>query len=138
MKINRIFALVIVSLMACNPSTPKPATPVKEVAVPAAPTGKRAEIGKNVWIEVMADGQRRVQTSAEVCFREGQLEMFMCRKNSKEHESLVSGDFDARDLHKALLAAGAVNGSPVKFEPKYVAANGTPIKVLIRYEKDGK
>jgi hypothetical protein len=62
----------------------------------------------------------------------------MCRRNTKEHEAVLSADIDARQLHLALLAAGAKAGSPVKYEPKYAPASGTTIKVTVEYQKDGK
>ena len=81
---------------------------------------------------------RRVRIAAEVCFREGPLELFLCRKNTKEHESVVAADVDARDIHKALLAAGAKVGSPVKFVPKYEPAKGSKILVSVEFTKDKK
>ncbi|MFL5330145.1 MAG: YdjY domain-containing protein [Gemmataceae bacterium] len=99
---------------------------------------KPVEIGKNVSLEVLPSGQRRVLVNAVVSFRQGPLEMFMCRRFTKEHESVVAAECDARDIHTALLAAGAVPGAPVKFEPKYEPATGTPIKVFVRYEQDKK
>jgi hypothetical protein len=108
----------------------------KEAEKPAQ--GKKVEIGKNVVFEITPEGKRRVVVESVVCLREGPLEMFMCRKFTKEHESVVCADMDARDLHKALLLAGAVAGSPVKFEPKYQPATGSVIKVSVRYLDDGK
>jgi hypothetical protein len=105
----------------------------------AAPP-KRIESGKNVVLEIPAKAgePRRVRVAAEVCFREGALELLLCRKNTKEHEAILSADVDARDIHKALLAAGAKAGSPVKFQPKYEPAKGSKILVSIEYAKDGK
>jgi hypothetical protein len=104
------------------------------------PAPKRIESGKNVVLEIPAKAgePRRVRIAAEVVFREGPLELFMCRKNTKEHESVVAADVDARDIHKALLAAGAKVGSPVKFVPKYEPAKGSKILVSIEYTKDKK
>src|SRR6478752_160469 len=104
------------------------------------PAPKRIESGKNVVLEIPAKAgePRRVRIAAEVVFREGPLELFMCRKNTKEHESVVAADVDARDIHKALLAAGAKIGSPVKFVPKYEPAKGSKILVSIEYTKDKK
>ncbi len=100
---------------------------------------KKAEIGKNVYLEVLPDKKRRVLVSAEVCLREGQLELLLCRKQTKEHEAILSADVDARKIHAALIAAGAVEGSPVSFVPKYRPASGTTIKVSVQYkDKDGK
>ena len=98
---------------------------------------KRAEIGKNIVLETQGD-KRRVRVAAEVCLREGALEMLMCRKNTKEHESVLHADIDARQLHLALLAAGAKAGTPVKYEPKYAPATGTTIKITLEYQQDGK
>ena len=99
---------------------------------------KRIPAGKNVVLEIPADGPRRVRIAAEVCFREGPLELLMCRKFTKEHEAILAADIDARDVHKALLAAGAKAGSPVQFQPQYKAASGSRILVNVEYEKDGK
>jgi hypothetical protein len=128
-------ALVTIMLLpACaeQPGNPSPAQP----PAPAPPV-KRAEVGKNIVLETEGS-RRRVRVAAEVCFREGALEMLMCRKNTKEHESVLHADIDARQLHLALLAAGAKAGSPVKYDPKYTPANGTTIKVTLEYQKDGK
>ena len=56
---------------------------------PPALPAKRAEIAKNIGLETQGD-KRRVRVAAEVCFREGALEMLMCRWHTKEHESVVA------------------------------------------------
>jgi hypothetical protein len=101
---------------------------------------KRIESGKNVVLEIPAKPTepRRVRIATEVCFREGPLELLMCRKNTKEHEAILAADVDARQIHTALLAAGAKAGSPVKFAPKYEPAKGSKILVSVEYTKDGK
>jgi hypothetical protein len=104
---------------------------------PASPTAKRIDVGKNVWFE--KDGeQRRVLVQAVVCRRTDLLEQFMCRRMTKEHEAIVASDCDARDIHKALLLAGAEPGSPIKFQPKFTPASGPVIKVYVEYEENGK
>ncbi len=108
----------------------------KSVNKPA--DAKKVEVGKNVVFEVLPDGKRQVLVEAVVCMRDGPLEMFMCRKNTKEHESVVCSEMDARDIHKALLLAGAVAGSPVKFDPKYEPVKGPAIKISVRYTDAGK
>jgi hypothetical protein len=126
----------------CDDKTPAPpakdSKPAEVKKVETKASAKTVQVAKNVSLEVSPDGTRRVLVPGEVCFREGPLEMFLCRKFTKEHESVVRAEIDGRDLHKALLAAGAVIGSPVKFEPKYEPPKGTKIKVLIRYTHDGK
>jgi hypothetical protein len=99
---------------------------------------KKAEIGKNIFLEVLPDKKRRVLILGEICLREGQLELFMCRKHTKEHEAVVSADVDARKIHEALILAGAEEGSPVSFVPKYRPASGTTIKVSVQYNDKDK
>ncbi len=115
--------------------------PVKPAAGPDA-TAKKTPIGRNVFLVVPKDGgPRRVAVTAEVVLREGQLEGFLTRRNSKEHEYILAADCDARDIHTALLAAGAEPGSPVKFGrgDKYTAAYGATIKITVQYtDKNGK
>lgn len=103
---------------------------------PRAAPSKKIPSGRNVYLEILEDGRRRVLVSARVCLREGELEQFLCRKQTKEHEAILAADVDARDIHKALLAAGAVAGSPVKYGPPYEPATGSKIRVLVQYEKD--
>jgi hypothetical protein len=108
---------------------PKPAEPVPEV--------KKQLLGPNVFFEVQGE-RRRVLISAEVCLRQGALELFLCRKDSKEHESIVHAEVDGRDIHRALIAARAEPGSPVRYVPKYAPAHGTSIRVGVEYEEKGK
>jgi hypothetical protein len=98
---------------------------------------KRVDIAKNIVLETQG-ASRRVRVAAEVCFREGPLEMLLCRNNTKEHESVMHADIDARQLHTALLLTGAKPGNPVKYEPKYSPANGSIIRVTLEYQKDNK
>jgi hypothetical protein len=85
----------------------------------------------------------RIGLACEVCLREGPLEVFLCRKGTKEHEAVVRVDADAQFIHAALTTAGAKPGTPTEFvdakgEPKWKAATGTRINVLVHYTKDGK
>jgi hypothetical protein len=93
---------------------------------------------KNLFFEKKPDGTRRVHVLAEVCLREGPLEVFLCKWKTKEHESILSADLDVRDIHFALIAAGAKPGSTVRFVPRYKPATGSEIKVTVTYNKDGK
>jgi hypothetical protein len=111
--------------------------PPRKAPAPTAPEAKRKEVGKNVFLEVQGD-KRRVVVKTKVCLREGVLEGLLCRKQTKEHEYILSADVDARLVHATLIAAGAKPGSPVKFQPRYVPAAGTAIKITLQYEKDGK
>ncbi len=103
----------------------------------ASTTSTRKQLAKNLFFEV-AGKQRRVVVNATVCLREGPLEGLLCRTQTKEHEYVLAAEVDGRLLHTALEAAGAKPGNPVQFAPKFVPARGSPIKVTLRYQKDGK
>jgi hypothetical protein len=99
---------------------------------------RKVEIGKNVTLEVQGD-KRRVLVNATVCLQRGALELLMCRKQTKEHEAILTSDADARDIHKGLVVAGAESGKPAKYlENKIQPPTGTKIKISVQYEKKGK
>jgi hypothetical protein len=105
-------------------------------SVEATPEGKKTNVGRNVFLEVLSD-RRRVLISAEVCLRQGQLEMLLTRKGCKTHEAILAADIDARNVHTALELANAVSGSTVRLDP-FRPPSGTRIKISLIYEKDGK
>jgi hypothetical protein len=115
---------------------PKEVPPEKAPPIPES--YKPLNKGKTIFFEKTEDGTRRVHLLAEVCLREGQLEVLLCKAMTKEHEAILRIDADARDIHMALIAAGAKPGSPVKYVPKYTPANGTPIKITLTYRMQGK
>ena len=136
---QRVWPLVLLllpALVGCEGETPQRPQSVRKEPTPAA-EAKKVLVGKNVWFEVQGD-KRRVLVAATVCLRMGQLEQFMTRRQTKEHEAIVAADCDARDIHKALLLTGAEAGSPVTFSPKYAPARGTKIKISVTYEEKGK
>ena len=98
-----------------------------------------------LFFEKAADGTRRVHILAEVCLRPGALlEVLLCKAMTKEHESILHADVDARLIHAALEAAGARAGAPAQFfdektdKEEYKPASGTTIKITLTYYKDGK
>ncbi len=127
-------------MLGCEGTAPREENRPKDKTdeKPKAAESKKAAVSKNVFLEVLPDKKRRVLVSAEVCLREGPLEQLMCRKQTKEHEAILTADVDARAIHAALIAAGAKEGAPVRFAPKYQPASGTPIKVSVQYEDKGK
>jgi hypothetical protein len=129
--------LLTLAALGCDQDGPAP----KKAPAPAAqgPPAKRVAMGKNVFLEIQGK-KRRVVVLATVCLRRGQLEQLLCRKRTKEHEAILAADADARDIHKALLLAGAEPGHPVKFVPpdKRLPPSGTKIKVLLQYSLKGQ
>lgn len=102
-----------------------------------AELGRRSQLAPNVYFEKEGE-RRRVIVAASICLREGQLEGLLCRSKTKEHEYILAADVDGRAVHAALIVAGARPGAPVQFAPKYVPVSGSTIKVMLRFEKDGK
>ena len=92
--------------------------------------------GVNLWI----DHKRRIVViDGKVCLRDGPLEMFACPRGTKEHESIISLDCKGFQVHAALLAVGARSGKPVAFRPKYRAASGTAVDLIVLWiDKNGK
>lgn len=145
-----IVGLVLLALWTSQPTphhTPvaspalaqDPAKDSPKDAPKAAPKeAKKVAIANGVELEIDKDGKRRVLIAAKVCLRQGPLEQLLTRKRTKEHEAVLVGDMDAREVHKALLLAGAEAGSPVQFQPKYQPPSGTTIKVFLEYKEDGK
>ena len=85
--------------------------------------------------DVWFDGKRKaVVVDGQVCLRAGQLEMFACPKGTKEHESVVSLNCLAEEVHAGLLAAGAKPGTPVSFNPEYKAATGQIVDVYVLWK----
>jgi hypothetical protein len=145
-----------------RPAPPQPAVESPFLAGQPAPIDRDAKepppekdppIGKNL-VPLVKDRNvlffekegdvRRVHVLGEVVLREGPLEVFLCKAMTKEHESILHADVDARLIHTALMAAGAKPGSPASFfnqrtqREEYKPATGTPIKITITYYKDGK
>jgi hypothetical protein len=82
----------------------------------------------DVWVDMK---KKRVVFDGAVCLREGYLEMFVCPRHTKEHESIIAVDLEANIVHAGLLAIGAKPGAPAKWQPKYEPASGTPIDITL-------
>jgi len=113
-----------------KPKVEKPAgeKPAKEPAKPDNSGLKKITKDHDVYLDLK---RKAVVVDGEVCFREGVLEMLACPKGTKEHESLISLNCTAEQVHAALLAVGAKPGTPVKFAPEYTAATGPIVDVLV-------
>jgi hypothetical protein len=94
--------------------------------VKLSPTGE-------IWIDPK---RKAVVVDGQVCLRAGQLEMFACPKGTKEHESIVSLNCQAEEVHAGLLAVGAVPGRPVRFHPAYQPATGPVIDVYVLWKDE--
>jgi hypothetical protein len=127
-------------MAGCNEHVSSSAVVGKDPApAKTAPAAKTVPVGKqgNVLLEIQGK-TRRVRVKAYVCLRKGQLEQLLTRKRTKEHEAILAADVDARDIHTALTLAGAEPGKPVQFQPKYMPATGSTVKVALEYKQKGQ
>jgi len=127
--------------VSAESALPAKAADRQENRSPAGPFGDppdavRLSPKHRVWI----DKQRKlVIFDGRVCLREGQLEMFVCPAQTKEHESVVAADVVPQIVHAALLALGAEPGNTVQFSPEFVPASGTEIEVIVLWQdKQGR
>ncbi len=84
----------------------------------------------------------RVVLDLEVAARMGFLEHLISRTQAaKDHESVLSGPFDAEQLHLALVAIGLKPGKTASFvnenrEYDFKPATGDSVKIFLQYEDD--
>ncbi len=104
-----------------------------QVPPPPPNTWTRLSRQHDIWLDAK---NQRVIIDGEVCLREGQLELFACPTGTKEHESVVALNCVAEQVHAALLAIGAEQGTPVSFDPKYQAATGDVIDIFVTWSDE--
>ncbi len=94
------------------------------------PNAKRIAANSSLWVDPK---NQRVFVDGYIACRDAPLEMFACPAGTKEHESIVGVLAKSSEVHAALLAIGAIQGTTVKFDPKYVPATGQRIRVWVMY-----
>ncbi|MFM8634329.1 MAG: YdjY domain-containing protein [Planctomycetia bacterium] len=95
------------------------------------PELKRLSATDDVWIDM---ARKEVVIGGTVCLEAGPIEYFACPKDTKDYESLVAVRSPARLIHAGLLAVGLEPGTPVAFDPGYVAATGPVVSVQMRWK----
>lgn len=82
---------------------------------------------------------KRLLLKTHVCLDRGMLEMLLCLKQTKEHESIVTVDAKAFTIHTGLVALGCEPGKAAVYEPKFQPATGQKIDIFMHYvDADGK
>lgn len=123
------YAACLMLLAVVAQADEKPAEPAAKfppLTVPGVPLNKQG----TVFIDIE---RKTLHLKSSVCLREGVLEMLLCLKKTKEHESIVSIDSDAVVIHAGLLALGAVPGKPARFDEKYTPPTGQEIEIFVRW-----
>jgi hypothetical protein len=92
-------------------------------------------LGKDVWFDAK---EKRLVVRARVAQQDAVLEHLLCKKDSKEHESVLVTEAPARLIHAGLLLTGAETGHPVKFQPTFQPPAGSAIAIEVEWEQAGK
>jgi hypothetical protein len=96
------------------------------------PLGKDS---KEIWFDPKG---KRLVIRGRVALQDGILEHLLCKKNSKEHESVLATEAPPRMIQAGLILTGAEPGHPVRFDPKFEPPAGTPIAIEVEWEQGGK
>ena len=73
----------------------------------------------------------RVLVKTTVCLRQGVLEMLVCPKQTKEHESILSFDGKSQVIHTGLLALGMKPGHPARFGEQFELPEGPELELNV-------
>lgn len=134
MNIRSLRVLLLPSAMlwclVCS-SGPLAAQEKTAVAEPPAPVALNPE--QTVLLD---KPNQRLLLKAEICLREGVLEMLLCGAQTKEHESILTIHAQAHVIHAGLLALGAKPGRPVQFQPEYKPPQGQRIEIFVSWKDE--
>lgn len=128
-----------VMLVACmSMATAQDAKEKGEGEPKVAADGKLVPLTKTGAVVLDPKG-KKVLLKTKVVLREGVLEMLVCKKQTKEHEAILSIDAPAFVIHSGLLALGLEPGSPVQFNPEYKAPSGARVDIFLTWtDEKGK
>ena len=138
--IGASFAIWIM-LAGCTPPTP---ADFANATVSPVPTGAPPQPGSVMVtledrVRSWVDGGR-VEVPGRVALDQGWLEVAVCRRGSREHESIVVVDVEPSVVHAALLLAGFEPGSPAVWNRRsgWTEATGDPIAILLQVVERGR
>jgi hypothetical protein len=129
---------VLATLLLVAQEPPK-AAPAEQPNSPAFREAAAAivPVNQNIWIDTNPKA-RRVLVRAYVCRQRAPLEEFMCRKDSKEHESVLAVELDPKSLQAALIAAELKPGSPARYDgEKFHPPSGERLEITVEWKQDG-
>lgn len=144
----RAFALLIAgclmvtgskgSIFAQPPGAPGPAGANAPSPAPVdSPEPPKSAVALNPEGTILLDREEgKLYLRTRVCLRDGVLEMFLCPRQTKEHESILSLSGRAQIVHAGLLALGASPGHPAKIDPAYAPAAGDRIEIFVNWLDD--
>ncbi len=105
------------------------------VAAPAAPRIIELAGGVRAWVEA-----GRVEFPGEITLEAGWLEVAVCRRSTREHESIVVADAVPSVVHAAMLLAGFKPGAPATWDPDTnspIPPRGPLVTIELRFGPSG-
>lgn len=87
---------------------------------------------REVWID---RENRTVIVAANVCLRQGPLEMLITPMGKKTHETILTTKCWASQIHFCMALCGVLPGHPIKYEPEYTPATGPQIDLEIVWKE---
>jgi hypothetical protein len=102
---------------------------------PASPRIIELEGGVRAWIEA-----GRVEFPGEIILETGWLEVAVCRRSTREHESIVVADVVPSVVHAALLLAGFEPGAPAGWDEATnspIPPRGPLVTIELRFGPSG-
>lgn len=94
-------------------------------------TWKRLSPENEIWLD---NKNKQVIVGGQICLTAGPLEMLICPRNTKEHESVISARVESWQVHGALMATGATPGEACKWDPDYSPAWGPKIEIEVLWK----
>lgn len=99
-------------------------------------TQSAKQVGEHkIWID---KENRQVIVAGAICLRAGPLEMFVSPMGQKSHETVVTVDAWASEIHICLALCGVMPGTPVEFVPMYKAARGPEVEIEVVWKEGDK
>lgn len=102
---------------------------------PASPRVIELEGGVRAWV-----GAGRIEFPGEIALEEGWLEVAVCRRSTREHESIVVADVTPSVVHAAMLLAGFEPGAPATWDPgtsSPIPPRGPLVTIELRFGPSG-
>ena len=132
------------SVEPVSPAVTEPEPEPKPKPKPKRPKPESGRIvdldgGVRAWV-----GQRRVEFPGMISLDQGWLEVAVCRRGSREHESIVVTDAMPSVVHAAMLLAGLTPGTPATYDEETrlpIPPEGPVISIELRFaspEPDGE